>query len=85
MIGPGSILKYEKGEYSILKGENIFDLYKTLPIDSQYCKAENVYYTPEGKFTKDELEGTQEEKGFFQKIHNKWQEFKQRIKQWFAK
>ncbi len=82
MIGPGSVLKYDKGEYSVVTGESIFDLYKTLPMDSQYCKKEDVYYTPKGKLTKNQLDvlngkdtETTKEEGFFKKIYNKLKEF----------
>lgn len=85
-ICPGSIIKYEKGQYVVVEGESIFDLYKNLPIDEQYCKMENVYYTPKGKLTKNQLEALNEmqnekpkEKSFFEKIYDKLQEFKQKI------
>ena len=92
MIGPGSILKYDNGKYSVLEGENVFDLYKTLPEHAEYCQTEDLYYTPKGKLTKAQLdylnsmnEEKPEEKGFFQKIYDKWQEFKEKIVSWWKK
>ena len=89
MIGPGSILKYDNGKYSVLEGENIFDLYK-LPENAEYCQTEDLYYTPKGKLTKAQLdylnnmnEEKPEEKGFFQKIYDKFQEFKEKIISWW--
>ena len=47
---------------------------------------ENVYYTPKGKLTKNQLEALNEmqnekpkEKSFFEKIYDKLKEFKQKI------
>ncbi len=82
MIGQGSILKYEKGKYYVLDGETIFDLHKDLQVDSQYCKNENMYYTPKGKLSSKQLETlnqTQEIKGknIFEKIYDKFQELKE--------
>ena len=86
MIGPGSILKYEKGQYTVVEGESIFDLYKTLPIDAQYCETENIYYTPKGKLTNAQLNALKDmqtekpkEKGFFEKIYDKFKAIKQKI------
>lgn len=56
MIREGSVLKYEKGTYTVLEGESIFDLHPSLPFDSQYCKNENIYFTPKGKLNKAQLE-----------------------------
>lgn len=84
MIGQGSILKYDKGKYSILDGETIFDLHKELDMDSQYCKNENMYYTPKGKLSNKQLEflnqnQEEKEKNIFQKIYDKFQELKEKI------
>ena len=84
MIGQGSVLKYEKGKYSIVDGESIFDLHKDLEIDSQYCMDENMYYTPKGKLNKKQLEflnQTQEtkEKNVFERIFDKLRELKEKF------
>ena len=88
MIGQGSILKYEKGKYCILDGETIFDLHKDLEIDSQYCKSQNMYYTPKGKLTSKQLENLKQmqetkEKNIFEKIYDKLQELKEKFKTLF--
>ncbi|MCI8621536.1 MAG: hypothetical protein HFJ50_07545 [Clostridia bacterium] len=84
MIEQGSVLKYEKGKYSIAEGESIFDLHKNLEMDSQYCRDENMYYTPKGKLTKKQLEflnQTQEtkEKNVFERIFDKLRELKEKF------
>ena len=84
MIGQGSVLKYEKGKYSIVDGESIFDLHKDLEIDSQYCMDENMYYTPKGKLNKKQLEflnqtGQTKEKNIFERIFDKFQELKEKF------
>ena len=56
LIGQGSIIKYDKGTYSVIEGETLFDLHPSLPLDSQYCKLEDVYYTPNGKLNKEQLD-----------------------------
>ena len=67
-------------------------MYKTLTEDAKYCKTENLYYTPKGKLTKAQLEALNEigeekpeEKGFFQKIYDKWKELKEKIVSWWKK
>lgn len=84
MIGQGSVLKYEKGKYSIVDGESIFDLHKDLEMDSQYCMDENIYYTPKGKLTKKQLEflnqtGEAKEKNIFERIFDKFRELKEKF------
>ncbi len=86
MISQGSILKYEKGTYSIVDGENIFDLHPSLPINSQYCKKEDIYYTPKGKLTDaqikaldDMLNEKNDSKNIFEKIYDKFIEIKNKF------
>ena len=86
MIDKGSILKYDKGTYSVLEGESIFDLHPNLSIDSQYCKMQNAYFTPKGKLSNAQLDLLNEmqneksnEKNFFEKIYDKFKEIKEKI------
>ncbi len=85
MIEEGSILKYEKGTYTVVEGESVFDLYPSLPFDSEYCKKENVYFTPKGKLHRAQLdfltntEDKENKESIFMKIYNKFQEIKEKI------
>ncbi len=85
MIREGSVLKYDKGTYSVVEGESIFDLQPSLPFDSEYCKRENVYFTPKGKLNKAQLEllnnmnNPKNEENIFTKIYNMFQKIKEKI------
>lgn len=90
MIDQGSVLKYEKGKYSIVEGESVFDLHKDLEMDSQYCMDENMYYTPKGKLSKKQLESLNQmqetkEKNIFERIFDKFQELKEKFLALFKK
>lgn len=86
MIDKGSILKYDKGTYSVLEGESVFDLHPNLSVDSQYCKTQNAYFTPKGKLNHAQLDVLNEmqneklgKKNFFEKIYDKFKEIKEKI------
>ena len=53
-VGVNSLVKYEKGSYSVIEGTSVYDLYPD--IIENYCENEGVYITQNGKYeTSDEL------------------------------
>ena len=53
-VGANSLVKYEKGTYTVVEGTSVYDLYPN--IIENYCENEGVYITQNGKYeTAEEL------------------------------